>query len=269
MATSNNVIRHLRIYRELIKFAAIEETTYRFSFFLECFVEIAYMFVSLLLMKVLFWNVKEVAGWDFNRMLVLVGLSLIFSETILGLAFIFNLRSLPYKVGSGDLDLILTKPISSQFAISLWRPYFAFVPSLVPGVVTIYYGFRLGGFNFNPMYLLPFMVIFVSGLVIAYSIGMIISTLTVWFVYTDPLPELAENILFMAQRPYSIFTGVWKIVFLVVFPLAFMVTFPAQTLMGDFQWWWIPTSVLLAVLFLGFSKAFWNFALRHYQSASS
>jgi len=263
------MFRYLKIYSKLIKFAAIGETTYRFSFFLEWFVEIAYMAVSVLLMKVLFWNVKEVAGWDFNQMLVLVGLNMIFSEIILGLVFIFNLRNLPQKIVNGELDLILTKPINSQFAISLWRPYFAFVPSLIPGILTIYLGFQRGGFSFNPLFLLPFLIIFLSGLVIAYSLGMIISTLAVWFVSAEPLPELAEHILFVAGRPYSIFTGVWKIIFLAVLPLAFMVSFPAQTLMGDFKWWWMPVSVFLATVFLKFSSVFWQYALRHYQSASS
>jgi ABC-2 type transport system permease protein len=269
MAISAEITRHLRVYSKLIKFAAIEETTYRFSFFLEWFVEAGYMMVSLLLLRVLFWNVQEVAGWNFSQMLVLIGLSLIFSETILGLAFIFNLRNLPSKVVTGELDLILTKPINSQFAVSLWRPYFAFIPSLVPGLASIFYGFRLGNFYFDPLSIPAFLVIFVSGLVIAYSIGMIISTLTLWFVYTEPLPELAEEILFMASRPYSIFTGIWKIVFLVIFPLAFMVTFPAKALMGDTSWWWLPMAILLATLFLWLSNFFWKAGLRHYQSASS
>ena len=103
----------------------------------------------------------------------------------------------------------------------------------------------------------------------AYSIGMIISTLSIWLVNSRALPELAQELLLIAGRPYDIFTGFWKVIFLLVLPIAFMVTFPAQTLMGNFKWWWIASAPLLALIFLKASSLFWNYALRHYQSASS
>lgn len=261
--------RYLKIYKNLIKFAAIQETTYRVSFFLEIFVELAYIAVSILLVKVVFWNIKEVAGWNFNMVLVLSGVNIFFIESLLGLVFIFNLRSLPDKIVKGELDLILTKPLDSLFVISLWRPYFAFVPSLIPGIILIYLGFEFGNLAFNLINLIPFLIIFSCGWVIAYSLGVIISSLSFWFINADPLPNLAEELIFMSNKPFSIFTGVWKIFFLTVIPLAFMTSFPAQSLMGEFEIWWILTAVVLAVLFLLAAKLFWNFALKHYSSASS
>lgn len=261
--------RYLRIYKNLIKFAAIQETTYRGSFFLEIFVELTYMIVSVLLVRVVFWNIKEVAGWDFNKMLVLMGVNIIFSESLLGLAFIFNLRSLPEKIIKGELDMILTKPLNSLFVISLWRPYFAFIPSLTPGFVLIYLGFKMGGFLFNSLNFLPFLIIFICGWIMAYCLGVVLSSLSFWFVNADPLPNLAEELTFMAGKPYSIFTGIWKIFFLTVLPLAFMVSFPAQSLLGETKLWWIFMAIGLTALFLVITKLFWNFALKHYSSASS
>lgn len=248
---------------------AMSECSYRFNFFLELLVEFLYIAVSLLAIRVVLWNIKEIAGWNLNEMLVLLGVSSIFSEIILGTTFILNLRQLPAKIVNGDLDLILTKPLSSQFVVSLWQPYFAMIPSCLPGLMMIYLGFRLGDFGFNPLLLIPFLVIFISGLVTAYSLGMIISTLSFWLLSADPLPEMAERIIVSAERPYSIFSGVWKIVFLFFIPLALMATFPAQVLMNDFRWWWLPTSVFLALIFLKASSLFWNLGLKHYQSASS
>lgn len=261
--------KHLRIYWQLIKFAAIRETTYRASFFLMIAVETLYLAVSLVGIRVIFWNIKEVAGWNFHQMLVLLGVTGLFAEILLGLAYVFNLRRLPGKIGDGELDLVLTKPLNSQFVVSLWAPYFTLVPSLIPSFILIYLGFKLGGFIFNPLYLLPFMIIFISGLLIAYSLGMLITTFSFWLTKATPLPSLAEEIIFLSSRPYSIFSGVWKVFFLIFIPVAFMVSFPAQTLMGDFRWWWLFLSVILAVFFLWLSKVFWQFGLKHYSSASS
>lgn len=261
--------KHLKIYLNLAKFSAMTEMEYRFSFFLEWFVEFAYIIVSMFAFRVLFWNVREFAGWDFNRLLVLIGINVIFSEIILGLSFIFNLRNLPEKIQKGDLDLFLTKPINSQFAASLWRPYFALVPALIPGIFFIWLGFRWGGFVFNPVWLVPFSVIFISGLVIAYSVGVMISALSFWLLNAPSVPKLAEQVLRLSQNPFNIYNPFWKIVFLLILPLAFMVTFPAQALMGMSEWWWPLLAVFLATVFLKASNVFWNFGLKHYQSASS
>ena len=268
MATKT-ISKYSKIYWKLIKFAATQETTYRFGFFLEIFVEAAYILVTLLGTGVLFWNVSDIAGWNFHQMLVLLGLNAIFAETILGLIFVFNLRSLPQQINKGSLDMVLVKPLNSQFVVSLWRPYFAFIPSLIPGVLMIYFGFKLGGFRFDPWSLLPFLIIFSAGLVIAYAVGMLLSTLSVWLINATPLPMVAENIIFMAKIPYSVYTGGLRIVFLLFVPLAFMVSFPAQTLLGGSQWWWPAVAAGLAALFLKTSSLFWNFALKHYSGASS
>lgn len=264
-----NMKRYLAIYWHLIKFAFIWETSYRFSFLLEIVVEVGYFVVSLLGIKILYANIASLAGWNYYSLLVLLGLSMVFSELLLGLTFIFNLRRLPAKIANGDLDLVLTKPINTQFAVSLWQPYFALVPSVFSGLAVMMYAFRLGNLTFNWLSFFPFLVVFMSGLVMAYAVSMILTTLSFWLLNASPLPDLAQEIVLMAERPYQIFSGIWKIIFLVVVPLAFMLTFPAQILLGELVWWWVPSSIVLAGIFLYASHKFWNFGLKHYSSASS
>lgn len=264
-----NLIKYLKIYWKLLKFAASLEMEYRFSFVLEIFVEIAYFVVTLFGMRVIFWNINEIAGWHYNELLMLYGINMVFSELILGFAFIFNLRDLPNKIAKGSLDIILSKPISSQFAVSLWRPYFAMFPSLISGAVIAIIGFRNTGIVFNPVMIIPSTIIFTSGLIMAYSLGMMISTISMWFINAQPLPMLAQQFIFMSKNPYSIYTGAWKIVFLTLVPVAFMVSLPTSVLLGNFSFWWMPASIIVASLFLYASNKFWNFALKKYSSASS
>ena len=110
----NKLSKYLKIYKQLIKFAAITETTYRFSFILEIFVELAYTAMVVLGIRVIYWNISEIGGWDYNQLLVLLGVSTLFNEILLGTAFVFNLRRLPEKIKNGDLDYILTKPLNSN-----------------------------------------------------------------------------------------------------------------------------------------------------------
>lgn len=260
--------RYVRLYAHLVKFAAMLETEYRWSFFIEIVVELAYAIVGLVTINVLFLNIREVAGWSFHQLLVLYGVNIIFSELFIGLTFVFNLWRLPQRIERGEIDITLAKPINSQFALTLWQPYFALIPSMVPGIVLIYLGLKLGDFSFNPAFILPALLLLICGLVTAYSIAVVITSLSFWVTKADALPRLASDLVnSFSNRPYSIFEGVWRVVFFLIFPVAFMTSFPAQTLLGDFNWWWLPAAIILAMVFLKFSNFFWNFALKRYTSA--
>ena len=264
-----NFKKHIKLYLKLVKFAVSLDLEYRWSFVLMVFVELGFFIITIVNTRVVFWNINEIAGWNYNQVMVLLGVNMVFAELLLGMFFVHNLRNLPNLIRNGDLDLILTKPVSSQFIVSMRRPYFAMVPSIIAGIITIYYGFigideHVGFLNiFNAIIILGF------GLVIAYSIGMLISTLSIWIIGGTPLIRLSEQFTFMAKIPNSAFYGFWRVFFIIVMPIAFMASFPAQALMGDIKWWWFLLGFVLSVIFIQLSSLFWNFALKKYSSASS
>jgi ABC-2 type transport system permease protein len=54
-----------------------------------------------------------------------------------------------------------------------------------------------------------------------------------------------------------------------IFPIAFMTTFPAQALLGQLNWGTAAAAIGLATLLFTLSSIFWRFALRYYTGASS
>ncbi len=264
-----NFKKYLKLYLKLIKFAISLDLEYRWSFVLMVVVELAFFFITIASVGVIFSNVTEVAGWNYNQMLVLLGFNMMFSEIMLGIFFIHNLRNLPELIRTGGLDLILVKPVNSQFIVSMWRPYSAMIPSLIAGLITIYWG--VVGLNLNLSFIniiLSFLIM-ILGVLIGYSIGMLFTTLSIWFIGASPLTRISEQINFMAKIPNNAFYGVWKFVFTFILPIAFMASFPAQTLVGGFKIWWLVIGLILTFIFLKTSNLFWNFALRKYSSASS
>jgi ABC-2 type transport system permease protein len=265
----NKFIRYLHLWLKMAGFSMQMETEYRGSFLLEVFVEIGFFIVTLASMAVIYSRVSLIAGWNQSQIVTLMGINMIFSEVLLGLVFVFNLRDLPYKIVKGDLDLILTKPIDSQFMVSLWRPYFASVPSLMCGLIVAVWGFSQTHAVFYFRNLAFFLLAFVCGLIIAYSLGMTITTLSMWFINATSLPFLAQQIIQISGRPSGIFINFWRLIFLFVVPIIFMVSLPTEILIGKTPFYWSLLSVSLAIIFLYLSRRFWHFALRHYSSASS
>jgi ABC-2 type transport system permease protein len=58
-------------------------------------------------------------------------------------------------------------------------------------------------------------------------------------------------------------------VFTLMLPVAFLTTVPAQVLLGRGSGYWIGASLAMAALAFTLCRAFWQFALRSYTSASS
>ncbi|MDO8610552.1 MAG: ABC-2 family transporter protein, partial [bacterium] len=67
----------------------------------------------------------------------------------------------------------------------------------------------------------------------------------------------------------DIYQGILKTVFVFFLPLAVMVTFPTQFLLGVLSIPFTIWSFVAGFLALYLSHAFWNFALKKYSSASS
>jgi len=73
----------------------------------------------------------------------------------------------------------------------------------------------------------------------------------------------------MGKFPVDIFKGFFRIILIYVVPVAYIATFPVEALLGKVGWERIIPAIFLAVGTFALSQWFWNFALRHYSSASS
>ena len=92
---------------------------------------------------------------------------------------------------------------------------------------------------------------------------------SIWFVKTWNATEVLRAALTAGRFPLSAYPPGLRLLFTLVLPVAFLTTVPAEALLGRASLPWLAGSVLVAALSLALSRAFWQFALRHYTSASS
>ena len=94
-------------------------------------------------------------------------------------------------------------------------------------------------------------------------------TLGIWLVRVDNLWVLGESVMQVSRYPLDIYSGGLQRVFTFVLPLAFLATMPARQLVLEPDVRMVALGVVWAATsFLG-ARIFWNFALKHYASASS
>jgi ABC-2 type transport system permease protein len=262
------VKRYLKIYSLLFRFGFIQSTTYRVGFLVEMLVEFGYQIVFILFFKIIYANIKSIAGWSYDEMLFLVGLNIITSEIFTGAILVFNLRRLPEKIKNGDIDLTLLKPINSLFNLSLGAPYFSSFLSVIPGFYLMIYSQM--GKSINILNILIGIFVLSCGLIIAYCVIVIISSLSFLFVNAKTFPEIGESIFYrFTSYPHQIYQGPLKILFFFILPMVFAGGIPASFFIRGVDWPLLFLGMVLTCVFVYLTIKIWNHMIKYYSSASS
>lgn len=260
--------RYLRMLAIFYKSALITELEYRLNFWSNIGVSLFWLFWAALGVRVFYFHTDQIAGWSYNQLLVVVGLFFAmngYHQAVLQP----NLGQLSDYVRLGSLDYVLTRPIDSQFLVSLrfigvynWGD-----PLLGLGLIA----YACWQLNYTPSLgsLALFALLCLAAMVLMYSLYLILQTTAFWVVNIEEVDHVIWSLVEAARFPVSFYRG-WVGFFLTaVVPVAFFTTFPAQALLGKLEDWIAVVAVVVAALSFVLARAFWRFALRHYTGASS
>jgi ABC-2 type transport system permease protein len=109
--------RYARAYRAFLRNCLARELEFRGHFLSLTVSNCVWAVLWLAPATFIFGNVRSVAGWDLDRMILLTGtFQLVLSLT--NFLFYANMLRLSELVNKGELDFVLIKPMSSQFLVS-------------------------------------------------------------------------------------------------------------------------------------------------------
>jgi len=84
-----------------------------------------------------------------------------------------------------------------------------------------------------------------------------------------PAPERTAFAVLATLSLCHLFNDLLRALLTFVFPVAFATTFPTEALRGHADLRLLPVGFVLATALLFGAHLFWNYAVRHYSSASS
>jgi ABC-2 type transport system permease protein len=268
LPSSMTVRRYLRMLAIFYKSTLITEMEYRLNFWSNIGLSLFWLVWAALGVRVFFFHTDQIAGWNYNQLLVVVGLFFAmngYRQAVLQP----NLGHLSEYVRLGSLDYVLTRPIDSQFLVSLrfigvynWGD-----PLLGLGLIA-YACWRLG---YVPSLgsLALFALLCLAAMVLMYSLYLMVQTTTFWLVNIERADAVIWSLVETARFPVNFYRGWVGFALTAVVPVALLTTFPAQALLGRLEGWIAVVEVLVAALLFVLARAFWRFALRHYSGASS
>lgn len=259
--------RYWRVYKRFFTSSLQRELEFRANFIAKILQNCVWIVFFLLIVLVIYRNTDSVAGWNRGDAFALA--ATVFLLGSFSHALFFSLMEIPEQVRRGTLDFVVTKPIDSQFWVSLRRFNFDQIGAIVAGIAMLIYGVVTSSHRPDLAAWLCFVTLFASAVLLYNSFMTILMTLGIWLVRVDNLWVLGETVQQVARYPMDIFQPQMKAFLTFTLPLAFIAYVPASQLVrgADFRLMAIGIGWAIA-LFLA-SRVYWKFAMKHYSSASS
>lgn len=261
-------MRYLRLLSIFYRYSIVKELEYRVNFIANVFMSLFWLVWAIVSISVFFLHRDKMGDWTYLEVLMVVGLFTFFSGVMESLLRP-NVGGIIEQIRDGTFDFVLTKPVNAQFIASLrnvvvWR----FVDILI-GLGLIVYSLKQLGVTPSPERIFTFLAMLTSALFIVYSLWLVMSSFAFWFVKIDNITELFNAFYETGRYPVTIYRGLVRAILTFIVPIAFVTTFPASALLGRLDPATAYTGVIFAIALLVASNRFWNFAIRHYSSASS
>lgn len=262
-----NVKKYLGLFFAFLKASFVAELEYRINFFLRIVSDIFWYVAQIMTFEVLYRQTSYIGSWNLEQTRVFLGV-LFVVDSLYMILLQENLERLSDKIAKGDLDLLLVKPVRSQFMISFQKVAVAHFGNLAIALAWLGWSlWTLPGIDW--MKVLWLLILIPNGFLVFYAFRFSFAATAVIFTRSENLQFLWYNIYRLGTRPDSIYASWMKFIILSFIPVAMIASVPAHAVLDPPNWGLIVWSLFLGPFLVYLTTLYWKFCMRFYTSASS
>lgn len=245
----------------------VKEFIYRSNAFAMTIADMVWVVIEFAFFEVIYSSTNSINGWTKEQVFFFLGI-FISSDTLFTTFFQRSFWNFPYLISQGDLDILLTKPVSPVFLATFRDINFSQIVNLFLGLYVIHRYGEAANFHGGIGWLLLVFWIFV-GLVTQYLVRFFFVIWVFWLERGITVSQLYYQFYALANKPDGIYPKAIRYLIKTALPFAFMGSIPAEVLTGRGS----SMSYLLVFVVLGayalLVRFLWKKGLQKYQSASS
>ena len=258
----------LRLLLVFLKINLQMALAYRADTLVNLLLNLMWLGWELLGLSIIFSNTSTLGGWGPGELIALLGVFRLVN-TLMASVIWPATEKFNTSIRDGSLDYTLLQPANSLFLVSfsrivVWRAW-----DLVLAVILIAAGIRMSGGETSGGNLAGFILLSVSGLLILYSLWVVMSALTFWFVKFDNNVTILQALLDAGRYPVTVYPPWLRLIITYLVPIAVSTTVPLQGLRGDLTWLSVFLFLLLGAACFLVATRVWKAGLRRYSGASS
>lgn len=261
------LIDNTKLYLCFLKSSLKEMLIYRLDCIVGMVSQIFTQLVEVIFIYIVFQNTENLAGWNFQQILLLYGITLI-SVGISDFCFDALYDIGPKYIRNGDFDKILLRPVHPLLSIIGASKEFTSIGYFGLGLVlTIIMLIKLA---IPITFILIFKIVFFSivGAAIIGAINTIFSISSFWTYRSNEVIWSFYRTYTFAQYPIDIYNKFIKILITCILPFAFVAYYPTMSYLG-MNSYMIYLSPIIAIVLWIIAVKVWNWALNKYRSTGT
>lgn len=261
------ILYNISLYLSFLKISLKEILIYRIDCIAGIFSQLVVQAVSLIFIFIVFQNTENIAGWNFEQIVLLYGVTRI-SIGIQGYCFDGLYDIGPKYIRNGEFDKILLRPVHPLISIIGDSKEFGAIADFIIGIgITIYMLIRLS----IPITVLLIAEIIFFGIVGALIIGAVCTIFSISSFWTYRSNEVIWSFYRMytfTEYPIDIYNIFIKVLITVILPFAFVAYYPTMNYLG-LNNYMIYLSPVIAIILWIIAVKLWNLALNKYRSTGT
>ncbi len=184
--------------------------------------------------------------------------------------FMINMYRLRSKIKDGELDLLLTKPVSLQFMATLRQADLTiFSVDLIAGGIMVAIAWARLGIPFTFFTVGGYLGFMVISSLVSYSLFLLPQVLSFWLMNTSAIAEITDSFWDFNNMPMDIYNSTIRQIGVFILPIFVISNFPPMFVLDKMPLIYLAWSFLLPMLLLLAVRLLWKRGLRSYASASS
>lgn len=261
--------KYLFIYWVFIKNCIIASMEYRANFIVGVLSEVGYLFPKFLYISVVYTLDFRVNGLTPDSILLFIGTYTLITGIMSAHIFSNYVRISGY-VRDGGLDMLITKPISLQFMVTLrYVDFSVAIPNVIGGLAMIVVAWNRLMLPVNFFGVAGYVLLIIDGLIVTYGILMTISLIAFWIVNAGALQDIVVAFWDFNTMPMGIYNKWMKRVGIYIIPIFLISNFPCLYVLHQLSFAYAVWAFIVPIWVLILFRVVWKASIKRYASASS
>jgi ABC-2 type transport system permease protein len=257
-----------RLLTTLLKINIQQELAYRADAAINILINLMWLGWELLSLNIIFSNTATLGGWGPGELIALLGVFRLVNTLMAALIWP-NTEKFNNSMRDGSLDYVFLQPVNSLFLITfsrivIWRAW-----DLILAAILIVTGLSLSGSSATWFNLFSFLLLALSGLLILYSLWIVLIACTFWFVKFDNNVTILQALLETGRYPATVYPFWLRLIVTFIVPIAVATTVPLQALRGELNGGQVLLFLGVGAASLWVAARLWRAGIRRYSGASS
>ena len=223
---------------------------------------------ELLSLNIIFSNTTTLGGWGLGELIALLGVFRLVNTMMIALIWP-NTEKFNQSIRDGSMDYTILQPVSSLFLVTFSRITVWRIWDLILATVLIFVGINMSGDIATASNILTFILLAISGMIVIYSLWIVLIALTFWFTKFDNNVTILQALLDSGRYPATVYPTWLRIIVTFIIPIAVATTIPLQALRGELTVNQVVLFFAVGVVSFWIATRVWKAGLKQYSGASS